>query len=95
MNDLMEHALSHKSSGKPHKAAKKTVRHMHITKAHSGGYMIKHIHDNPVMHPDEDHVAPDADALQDHIEEHMGEPEGEGAPAQGAAPQPGAPNEAE
>lgn len=69
--DLIEHALSAKS-GKA-KTPKKAVRHMHVTKAHSGGYHIRHEYDHPTHEPTE-HVAADTDALHDHIEQHFGEP---------------------
>jgi len=66
---LAAHALSGKD--KPKGKAKKELHKMHITKMKSGGYHVMHEH---VAHPPEEHAVPDTDALHEHIEEHMGEP---------------------
>jgi hypothetical protein len=64
------------------KGGKKT-KGMHVRKADSGGYVVKH--DAPEGEAvGEEHVMPDMAALQSHISERL---EGEEAP-QGASPAP-------
>lgn len=66
-----EHVLGGKSA-KKHK-----VHSMHIRKAASGGYIVKHQHETPEPpeppQPDQEHVVPDMEALHEHMDEHMGD----------------------
>lgn len=62
-----------------HEAPKRhgKVKHMHIHRADDGTYVIDHEHEpmadgTPV--PNSQHTAPDMDALHDHLEDHLGEP---------------------
>lgn len=64
---------------KSHSVAKRhgKVKHMHIHRADDDSFVIDHQHEpmedgSPVA--DTQHTAPDMDALHDHLEEHMGEP---------------------
>jgi hypothetical protein len=58
----------HGHSGKPHS--------IHVKRAHSGGFIATH-HHKPVageMTPEpEEHVIPDAEALQAHMQDQMGD----------------------
>lgn len=54
---------------------KKEVHELHIKKGANGGFIVKHIHKMPHLHPDEEHVASHMDEMHDHLEEHMGEPD--------------------
>lgn len=91
---LVEGALAHKEPEKKVEHHAKKVQHMHIKRGHSGGYIVTHKHHFPEIHPDEEHVVPDTDALHDHVEANMGEPNpGEAEADAGqpeAIPQPGA-----
>lgn len=75
--DLMESALASKPKAK---SPKKTVRHMHVTKAHSGGYHIRHEYDHAAHEPTE-HIAKDTAALHDHIDQNFADD----APAESAS----------
>ena|ERR1700726_4880207 len=73
---------------------------MHVRRGHSGGFIVKHHHapDDQGMVPEsEEHVVPDMDALQSHMQEGMGDQPPVGGmpaapaaagPAAGAAPAP-------
>jgi hypothetical protein len=52
---------------------KKEIDHIKIRKAKSGGHIVTHKHTHP-MHPDEEHVVSNMEALHDHLEDHLGEP---------------------
>lgn len=75
---LAELALAHKLPEKKEapKVAKK-VKEMHIRRAHNGGHIIKHMHEEPYAAPehDEEHVTADNDGLVDHVMQHMGNPD--------------------
>ena len=64
----MTHKAAYEALAGHKKTSKHKVKKMNITKADSGGYVIHH------PETDEQHVAPDTDALHDHIEQAMGEP---------------------
>lgn len=71
----------HKSSGHPHS--------VHVRRAKSGGYIATHHHkpdEDGVMPEPEEHVIPDADALQAHMSQAMGDQ----PPAPPPAPDPNA-----
>jgi hypothetical protein len=60
---------------------------IHIKRGHSGGFIATHHHlpDENGMTPEpEDHVVPDMDSLQSHIQDNMGDQ----GPAPAAAPEP-------
>lgn len=104
---MSERAKSHMGGSK--KSEKKSESHgdkpheMHIKRAHGGGFIVKH---HPKQKADgsmgesTDHVVPDADQLQSHIADNLGDqpPAGQGpspdpnaqaAPPQGPPPQMG------
>lgn len=81
-----------KAEKKPAKKVKK-VKGMHVRKATSGGFIVKHDMDNAggpsdgKMPEQEEHAIPDMAALQSHMQDHMGEEEAgpsAGAPAAAA-----------
>ncbi len=81
-----------KAEKKPAKKVKK-VKGMHVRKATSGGFIVKHDMDNVggpsdgKMPEQEEHAVPDMAALQSHMQDHMGEEEAgpsAGAPAAAA-----------
>lgn len=83
-----------KSTHKPHE--------VHVRRGHSGGFVVRHSHkpsDTGEMPPDEEHVVPDMAALQQHMQDSMGDqppapatpPPDPNAPAAGPAPQAGPP----
>ncbi len=81
-----------KAEKKPAKKVKK-VKGMHVRKATSGGFIVKHDMDNVggpsdgKMPEQEEHAIPDMAALQSHMQDHMGEEEAgpsAGAPAAAA-----------
>jgi hypothetical protein len=79
----------HKPAEKKKKSGKK-VKGMHVRRATSGGFIVKHDMDasaEPTGKPmeQEEHVIPDIAALHDHMEQHMGDEEA-AAPAAQAAP---------
>jgi hypothetical protein len=59
------------------KKGKHKVKGMHVRKADSGGFIAKHEDMMPgedgVMPPPQEHVLPDMGALQQHMQDHMGE----------------------
>lgn len=76
-----EHALA---VGKPKgKTEKPILKEMHVSKAHSGGYIARHEHHNA---PDHHHVLKSMNALKQHMMEHMG---GESEPPEDMEPEPG------
>ncbi len=101
---MSDRAKSHMGGGKKsEKSEKKSSgekpHEMHIKRAHGGGYIVKH---HPKRKPGQmddeatEHVVPDADQLQQHVADNMGDqpPAGTPAPdpnAQAAASQAGAP----
>ena len=77
-----EYAKSPKKESTP----KHGIKHTHIEHHNDGSHTIRH-----TMHtgPETSHTAPDLDALHDHLEEHMGEPnqgEAEAMQQAGVAP---------
>jgi hypothetical protein len=79
--------------GEKKPAAKKSgkkVKGMHIRKAHSGGFIVKHDMSTEAgadgkMPEQEEHAIPDMAALQSHMQDHMGDEEASaGAPAAAA-----------
>lgn len=74
MEGIMHLAAGELGHGKSEKKpdTKKEVKEMHIRKA-NGGHIVVHKHARPDLHPDEEHIVPDMDALHDHLEEHMGD----------------------
>jgi hypothetical protein len=78
-----------KAEKKPAKKVKK-VKGMHVRKATSGGFIVKHDMDNAgapsdgKMPEQEEHAIPDMAALQSHMQDHMGEEASAGAPAAAA-----------
>lgn len=94
MAEKAKEVLSGKKSKKGSKGKKK-VHRMHIRRAH-GGFVAEHEFEpqegglGTPQTPNEEHILPNAQALQDHVGEHFGEeqqPEAE-APAQGPQPPP-------
>lgn len=93
-----EVALSVKRKRKGH-AGKKRVHEMHIRRAKTGGFIVRHDMEDATGNPQasEEHAVPDSEALHDHVEDAFGEgqpqepeqaPEPEGAePGNGAEPQ--------
>lgn len=57
-----------------HDGAKHEVHGMHIKKAQTGGFHVQHHDQHGMPHADNGHVVSNMDALHDHIEEHMGQP---------------------
>lgn len=80
-----------------HDVPKKEIKHIITSKAANGGFVHEHHHTHPEHHKAETHISPDMDALHDHMEEHMGEPnpgEAEANAGQSGIPEgmiPGAP----
>jgi hypothetical protein len=73
--DLAGSVLAHQMP-KPD-VQKKDIKEMHMRKGASGGFIVKHVHVDP-MHPDEEHVHTSMDGVHGHLEDHWGEPnEGE------------------
>lgn len=76
-------ATSHMGGKKSGKAKSGKKPHsIHVRRAHSGGFVATHHHkmaDDGSMPEDEEHVIPDMQALQQHMQDNMGD--------QGAAPQ--------
>jgi len=59
--------------GKEEKAEPKDDgKEIHVKKAKSGGFIIKHTHADS-MTPSEDHVASDMSELHNHIDKHLGD----------------------
>lgn len=71
---------------KPRKA-KKEIDHIKIRKAKTGGHIVEHHYTHP-DHKMEEHVAPDMDALHDHLDQTMGAASAPPAPDAAAAPGP-------
>lgn len=71
-------------SGRKPRKSKKVVKHITTRKA-KGGYIAENHHTESSEHPMEEHVLPDMAALQGHMEDHMGSPDG--APEAGAPPE--------
>jgi hypothetical protein len=94
---MADRAKSHMGGSKPHKSHgdKPTKSHgskpheVHVRRAHGGGYIVKHHHkpDASGIAPEsEEHVVPDADQLQAHIQDAMGDQPPAGTPMQAPAP---------
>ena len=79
-----------KEDKKPAKKAGKKVKGMHVRRATSGGFIVKHDMDNsagagaPQGEPEE-HAIPDMASLQSHMQDHMGDEEAPSAGAPAAA----------
>lgn len=75
---------SKSSSKKPHE--------IHVKRAHGGGFIAKHHHKSKPgedQQEPEEHVVPDMDALQQHLQDNLGDQPAAGMPPQGApAPAP-------
>lgn len=81
---------SHKSSGKPHS--------IHVRRGKSGGFIATHHHKaaaGEMAQEPEDHVVPDMDSLQQHMQAQMGDqppaPAPQPDPSAGAGPAAAAP----
>lgn len=60
------------------KEKKPKLHEMHIKRAASGGFIAKHPNEHGSLNHEDGrfhHVVPNMDALHDHMEEHLGEPE--------------------
>jgi hypothetical protein len=97
------HAASMLGGGDKKKSSSKSgkVHEMHIRRAHSGGFIVKHHHEpdpeSGASAPSEEHVVGDVDQLQQHVADNMGDQPGaeeasapagaqDGAPGTGALP---------
>ena len=92
--DRTKSAMGGKGKKKSSKGgSKKKVHKMHIRHAKNGGYIVEHEFKGTPGEPapeSEEHTAPDMDALQDHVAEHMAPPQEEQPAAGGAPPPPAA-----
>ena len=77
--------LGGKKEAEKGKGEKKKVHGLHIKRL-KGGYHVQHHDENGAPVQGEEHLVPDTDALHDHLEEHLGEPnqDEEAAAAPGA-----------
>ena len=83
------------SKKKSSKGGKKRVKKMSIRHSKNGGYIIEHEHEKPSPTEEapenEEHTAPDMEALQQHVADHMEpQPEPQPEPQAGGAPPPAA-----
>lgn len=79
---------SKKSKTPKKKGSGKRIK-MHIRHADSGGYIAQHLDDGPETGTQSgnssEHILPDLEALKQHVDDHMQQPEPEG---EGQEPQP-------
>jgi hypothetical protein len=89
-NPAKEEKAEKETEKKPAKKAKQ-VKGMHVRKATSGGFIVKHDMEKPMdgsvpMQDQEEHAIPDMAALHAHMADHMGEDEAQPGAAAAAAP---------
>lgn len=86
---MSEHEVKKALSKEGGKKKKEHVHGVHVRRAAGGGYIARHEmadeEGNPSGNAAPEHVINDPEALQAHMQEHMGD-----QPAAGAAPAPGA-----
>lgn len=58
---------------------KKEIKEVRTRKGKSGGYIHEHHHTRPEHHPMEEHTSADQDAMMEHMLQHMGGGDGQGA----------------
>jgi hypothetical protein len=87
-----------KKSGKKSESHGDKPHEIHIKRAHGGGFVVTHHKKKSPMDGSEPetHVVPDADQLQQHVQDNLGDQPPAGTPvpdpnAQAAASQAGAP----
>lgn len=100
---MSDRAKSHMGGGKSKKSESKSggekPHEIHIKRAHGGGFVVTHHRKHKMGMDDgepETHVVPDADQLQQHVSDNMGDQPPAGTPmpdpnAQAATPPQGAP----
>ncbi len=77
-HDMAATGLAHKSP--PKQAAHKPQPEAHVKKLHSGGYLVTKHHADGA--PSSDHGAKNMGEVAAHLQDHMGEPDGDEAAAE-------------
>ena len=73
--------------GRKAKTPKKEHVATHITHHKDGSHTAVHKHSHPEHHPDETHALSNMDALHDHLEQHVGQPNSGEAEAEAGNPE--------
>jgi hypothetical protein len=92
-NPAKEEKSEKETEKKPAKKKGKKVKGMHVRKATSGGFIVKHDMSTDKAEPmqeQEEHAIPDMAALHAHMADHMGEEEAGAEPGAAAAAAPAA-----